>query len=80
MRVARAIRATFPGTLVTPFLTLGATDARYYAVVSPNVYRFAPMRMRSEDLPRIHGTNERIAVKDYIGMIRFYIELLKENA
>lgn len=79
-RIARAIRATFPGTLVTPFLTLGATDARYYAVISPNVYRFAPMRMRPEDLPRIHGTNERIAVKDYVGMIRFYIELLKENA
>ena len=75
--VARAIRATFPGTLVTPFVSLGATDARYYAVISPNVYRFAPMHMRQDDLPRVHGTNERIAVENYVGMIRFYIELLK---
>jgi carboxypeptidase PM20D1 len=75
-RIATAIRSTFPGTLVTPFLSLGATDARYYTVISPNVYRFVPMRMRAEDLARIHGTNERIAVKDYVGMIRFYIDLL----
>jgi carboxypeptidase PM20D1 len=78
-QVARAIRATFPGTLVTPFLSLGATDARYYTVISPNVYRFAPMRMRAEDLARIHGTNERIAIDDYVGMIRFYVELLKKG-
>ena len=77
--VARAIRATFPGTLVTPFLTLGATDARYYSDISPNVLRFVPMRMRPDDLARVHGTNERIAVNDYVGMIRFYIELLKEG-
>jgi len=76
-RLARAIRATFPGTLVSPFLSLGATDARYYAQVSPNVYRFAPMRVRPDDLARIHGTNERIAVDDYAAMIRFYIELLR---
>jgi carboxypeptidase PM20D1 len=75
-RLARAIRATFPGTVVSPFLSLGATDARHYAIVSPNVYRFAPYRLRAEDLPRLHGTNERIAIKDYGEMIRFYITLL----
>lgn len=76
-RVARAIRSTFPGTVVTPFLTLGATDARYYVGISPNVYRFAPTRMRPDDLARVHGINERIAITDYVGMIRFYIDLLR---
>ena len=76
-RLARAVRATFPGTVVTPFLSLGATDARYYISISPNVYRFAPMRLRPDDVARIHGTNERIAVEDYVGMIRFYIQLLR---
>jgi carboxypeptidase PM20D1 len=60
-----------------PFVTLGATDARYYSAVSANVYRFLPTRMRAEDLARVHGTNERIAIADYVGMIRFYIELLR---
>ena len=79
-RVSRAIRATFPGTVVSPFLSLGATDARWYTIISPNVYRFAPYRLRAEDVARIHGTNERIAVTDYVGMIRFYIELLKNDS
>jgi carboxypeptidase PM20D1 len=78
-RVSRAIRATFPGTVVSPFLSLGATDARWYTIISPNVYRFAPYRLRAEDVARIHGTNERIAVEDYVGMIRFYVELLKDG-
>jgi carboxypeptidase PM20D1 len=80
VQLARTIRAVFPGTVVTPFLTLGATDARYYTRISPNVYRFIPTHMRAEDLARVHGTNERIAVDDYAGMIRFYVQLLKEGA
>ena len=63
--------------MVTPFISLGATDARHYTAISPNVYRFVPMRLQADDLARIHGTNERIAVEDYVGMIRFYIELLR---
>lgn len=78
-RLARIIRATFQGTLVAPFVTLGATDARYYAAISPNLYRFLPMRMRAADLARIHGTDERVAVEDYAAMIRFYIGLLRST-
>ena len=77
-RLARTVRATFPGTLVTPFVSLGATDARYYTAVSPNVYRFAGAHV-GEDLARIHGTDERIGIEDYAGMIRFYIELLRSG-
>jgi carboxypeptidase PM20D1 len=60
-------------------LSVGATDARYYTVISRNVYRFAPIHLRPEDLGRIHGTNERIAIADYAGMIRFYVELLRST-
>jgi len=79
-RVAGAIRAAFPGAVVAPVLSVGATDARYYTVISRNVYRFAPIHLRPEDLTRMHGTNERIAVADYAGMIRFYVELLESTA
>jgi len=78
--LARAVRAVFPDTLVAPILSLGATDARYYTGISRNVYRFMPIRLGPDDLTRIHGTNERIAVADYVGMVRFYIELLKQSA
>ncbi|MEO8604630.1 MAG: M20/M25/M40 family metallo-hydrolase, partial [bacterium] len=76
--LARTIRATNPGTLVTPFLVLGATDARHYSGLSRNVYRFAPTHTRPDDVTRFHGLNERISVADYVGMIQFYSALLRE--
>lgn len=75
--LARTIRATNPDALVTPFLVLGGTDARHYTDLSRNVFRFSPYRTGPDDLARFHGTNERISVQDYAGMIRFYIELLR---
>ena len=72
----RAVRATNPDAVVSPFLVLGATDARYYSGLTANVYRFVPMRTRPEDVPRYHGLNERIGVDNYAGMIRFYVDLL----
>jgi carboxypeptidase PM20D1 len=75
--LARTIRATFPSTLVAPFLVLGGTDARHYTGLTPHVYRFVPMHTRPDDLARFHGTNERLGVEDYAGMIRFYVGLLR---
>mgnify|MGYP006147616069 CR=1 FL=1 len=36
--------------------------------------------LRSEDLARIHGSNERIAVSAYADMVRWYLQLLREGA
>ena len=72
----RTIRAIFPGTIVAPNATNGATDARFFTRLSPQVYRFAPMVVRSEDLPRLHGLDERLGVANYADMIRFYRQLL----
>ena len=75
--LARTVRATNPDTVVAPFLVLGGTDARHYAGMTPNVFRFVPMRTRPDDVPRFHGLNERLSVVDYSAMIQFYIELLR---
>lgn len=75
--LVRTIRETNPDVLVAPNLVLGATDARYFRPLSESVYRFGPMRVKSEDLKRTHGTNERIAVADYLDSVRFYIRLLQ---
>jgi acetylornithine deacetylase/succinyl-diaminopimelate desuccinylase-like protein len=50
---------------------MGATDGRYYHALTPNVYRFIPYLLGPEDLPRIHGVNERVAVADVEASIRF---------
>ena len=41
------------------------------------IYRFAPLRIGAEDLPRIHGKDERIAISNYGEMIQFYIRLIR---
>ncbi len=72
----RTIAQSFPNMLVAPYLVVGATDARHFQPLSRNVYRFLPARFEQADLARLHGTNERIAVDDYFGAIRFYRTLI----
>lgn len=74
--LAESVRATFPEAVVAPALTVGATDARHYTAISEHVYRFVPLRLRSEDIKRIHGSGERIPLESYGEVIRFYGELL----
>lgn len=78
--VARAIRSTFPDALVAPGLVPVGTDSRHYEALGAPTYRFRPYRLRPEDLPRIHGVDERIAVADYAAMVRFYVALLRGAA
>jgi carboxypeptidase PM20D1 len=70
----------YPDALVSTGLVIGATDARNYAGVYEARYNFSPGVLKAEDLPTIHGTNERIAVENYLGMIRFYAQLLRNWA
>jgi carboxypeptidase PM20D1 len=74
--VERAIREVFPDAIVAPGLTLQGTDSRHFDVVADQVYRFMPIRFKTEDLARLHGTDERIAVDQLVAMVRFYRRLL----
>lgn len=76
----RAVAETFPGTLVAPSLVLAATDARFLAPACDCVYRFVPFRLRGDDLPRLHGVDERVGVEAYADAIRFYLRLLRGAA
>jgi carboxypeptidase PM20D1 len=76
----RTIRSVNPGAIVAPYLVVVVTDARYYAEMSRNVFRFLPVRLTPRDLERIHGTDERIAVRDYERAIRFYHQLVLNAA
>jgi carboxypeptidase PM20D1 len=55
---------------------IGGTDSRHMIPIADNVYRFSPVRVRSEDLPRFHGTDERISTANYTELIRFYHRLI----
>lgn len=76
-KLSRTVRQIFPDVVVAPYLVLGATDARYYQPICENVYRFTPMIVSQDDLHRVHGTNERIAVENLGLMVQFFAQLMK---
>jgi len=67
-----------PDAKVLPYLMAGGSDSRKYEGLSENILRFSCVRMTKEDLDSINSTNERIHVDNLMGMIRFYMELLRE--
>ena len=75
--IERAIREIYPEAIVAPGLTLQGTDSRHFEAVADQVYRFMPIRFKPEDLPRLHGTDERIAVSQLPEAVRFYHRLLQ---
>jgi len=78
-RLARTIREVFPEALVAPGLVIAGTDGRHYARISDHVYRFMPFPLAPEDLPRVHGVDERLAVEDLADGVRFYARLIEAS-
>lgn len=70
------IRQVAGDALVTPYLVLGATDARHFTKLTDHVYRFMPTRVTPELLSTMHGTNERIRLEDFRRVVDFYGRLM----
>lgn len=77
--IQKTIHQIIPDAVVSPNLVVGATDGRYFTPICKNIYRFIPVRLQSEDLKRIHGTNEQISIKNYAECVRFYVQLIRNS-
>jgi len=71
------IRSVFPGTLVAPALYVAGSDSQHFVPIADGIYRFSPVRAKPEDLPRLHGTNERLSTANLAELVRFYHQLLR---
>ena len=78
--LARTIRQVIPEVVVAPGLLVAGTDSKHYLPLTEATYRFLPIRLTGEDLQRIHGTNERIAIDNYAEVISFYAQLIRNSA
>ncbi len=76
-KVAKAIGATWQGSLVSPYLMVQCSDSRHYGKISDRVYRFSAMDLSSEERKTIHGNNERIRVEVIHRAVEFYLRLMK---
>lgn len=77
--VQKAIYQVFPEVTVAPGLVVAATDSRYYSAITGNVLHFLPIRLRADDLKRLHGTDERISLEDYSRVVSFYVQLIRNE-
>jgi carboxypeptidase PM20D1 len=74
--IAGAVAAVFPDAAIVPGPVIATTDARHYVALADDVYRFLPVRLRSGDLERIHGDDERIAIAAHADAVRFYAAVI----
>jgi carboxypeptidase PM20D1 len=77
--IQQAGRNVYQDAVIAPYLMFAGSDARQYDPISKNTYRFLPVQITSEDLNRMHGTNEHVSVENYIKAIKFYAEVIKES-
>ena len=75
--IQRSIEETFPEAVVAPWILTGATDSRYYADFTGDIYGFAPFTGGMDMLSSIHGTGERIRVSDAEGAVSFFCRLIR---
>ncbi|MGJ1392043.1 M20/M25/M40 family metallo-hydrolase [Sphingobacterium spiritivorum] len=73
----KTIREIYPHVLITPYLTVGGTDAYKYEIVSDNVYRFIPFSINTAERQSIHSTNEYISIANYGRMIQYFSSIMK---
>jgi carboxypeptidase PM20D1 len=74
--VRRTLQEIMPGAVVAPAMMMGLGDARHYAEVADDVYRFSPMRFGPDDVARLHGTDERLPIANFAEMIHFFYRLV----
>jgi carboxypeptidase PM20D1 len=75
-RIRSAITETYPGTIVSPYVMMAASDSRHFTRISDSVYRFSPFEMSSAERGTLHAKNERIHVSTLLRGVEFYSRLI----
>jgi carboxypeptidase PM20D1 len=75
--LTKAISDVFPGTIVTPYVMLQASDSRHFSRISNNVYRFLPFDLTLAERGTLHAIDESMRVSTYLRGIAFFERLLR---
>ncbi len=75
--IEAAIKEIHPTAIATPYLTVGATDAYKYQIVSKNIYRFMPIKINDAEKQSIHSTNEYLSIENYMKMIHYFEYIMR---
>ena len=77
-RVERAVRGTWKGCIVSPYLMVQCSDSRHYDRISDKTFKFSAMDLTSEERRMIHGNNERIRLECISRAVEFFIRVMKQ--
>lgn len=75
--LSSTIKSLFPNTVITPYITIGGTDAFKYEIVSSNIYRFNPVVLDQEEQRSIHNQNEYISLENYRRSVFYYQKMIQ---
>ena len=78
--LANSAVKTWPGTRVIPFMSTGATDSAELRAVGIHAYGILPFPLTEEDEARMHGHDERLAVKSFTEGLEFIYRAVEEIA
>jgi carboxypeptidase PM20D1 len=76
--LVQSIRETFDGVPVAPMLMTAASDSRYFCEISESVYRFIPLQFTQDEIRRVHGNDERVAVESLGKLVQFFEDLMQK--
>ncbi|OYX56121.1 MAG: acetylornithine deacetylase [Micrococcales bacterium 32-70-13] len=74
-----ALHETHPGLLVSPYVMMQASDARFFTAISEHVYRFTPFRLSAAERACLHAKDERIRVSAFLEGVATYAALLRRR-
>jgi acetylornithine deacetylase/succinyl-diaminopimelate desuccinylase-like protein len=70
----------WPGARVIPFMSTGATDSAELRAVGVHAYGILPFPLTEEDEGRMHGHDERVAVRSFREGLEFIYRAVEEIA
>ena len=76
--VEDTIHELFPGVITSPYAMTGGTDARFFAPVTENALRFAPLEIDEQQYKSIHALNENICIDTLPKGVEFYKAIVKK--
>jgi acetylornithine deacetylase/succinyl-diaminopimelate desuccinylase-like protein len=77
--VEHVTASMWPGVVVTPIMSTGATDGKYLRAAGIPVYGVSGMFGDIDDV-RAHGRDERIGVKEFYEGLEFMYRFIRELA
>lgn len=78
MKLSEVVKTVYPDCYVAPSLMLAATDSRHFEEIADYVFKFAPLVYKNEDVPRLHGINERLSKENFEKAIQIFALAIEE--